>query len=80
MLHNLHFHGSFRFQVFYASDGKVAKSVRSIKIIDILVPPGSPPYILPKDNGAQDSHDFAVVVLKKNFDEVPGWGQGKQRQ
>ena len=67
-------------RVFYASDGKVDKSVRSIKIIDILVPPGSPPYILPKDNGAQDSHDFAVVVLKKNFDEVPGWGQGKQGQ
>lgn len=63
-------------KVFYGSDGKVNKML-SIKIIDILVPPGSPPFKLPADNGAQDSHDFAIAVLEKNFDEVQGWGQGK---
>ena len=42
------------------------------------MPPGTTPYedIL----GPKDSHDFALAVLEKNFDEVLGFGPGKQGQ
>ena len=50
----------------------------SIDITKVLVPPGTTPY---KDiHGASDSHDFALAVLEKNFDEVFGWSLGKQGQ
>ena len=42
------------------------------------MPPGTTPY--DDIDGAKDSHDFALAVLEKNFDEVPGWGQGKKSQ
>ena len=59
----------------YGSDGEVNKNI-SINIKKVLVPQGATPYDV---NGAKDSHDFAlVVVLEKNFDEVEGWGLGKQ--
>ena len=47
----------------------------SIDITKVLVPPGKTPY---EDiHGASDSHDFALAVLEKNFDEVFGWSLGK---
>ena len=58
----------------YGSDGEVNKKL-SIQIKKVLVPPGTVPYL--KMSGAKDSHDFALAVLEKNFDEVPGWGLGK---
>ena len=50
----------------------------SIDITKVLVPPGKTPY---EDiHGASDSHDFALAVLEKNFDEVFGWSLGKYSQ
>ena len=56
----------------YGSDGEVNKNI-SIHIKKVLAPPGTTPY---DRNGAKDSHDFALGVLEKNFDEVQGWGLG----
>ena len=61
----------------YGSDGEVNTQL-NIYIEKVLVPPGTTPY--DDIDGAKDSHDFALAVLEKNFDEVPGWGQGKKSQ
>ena len=47
-----------------------------IHIRKVLVPPGTTPY--DDVTGQKDSHDFAIAVLKKNFDEVQGWGLGNK--
>ena len=47
---------------------------KTIKIKDVLVPPGKTP-----EKRVKVDHDFAVAILEKNFDEVDGWYQGMRR-
>ena len=60
-------------RIFYGSDG-VVNETKTIKIKDVLVPPGKTP-----EKRVKVDHDFAVAILEKNFDEVDGWYQGMRR-
>ena len=66
-------------KIYYGSDGEVNKQL-SINITKVLVPPGTVPYepYIHGVWGANNSHDFALAVLEKNFDEVFGVSLGKQ--
>ena len=62
-------------KIFYGSDG-VVNETKTIKIKDVLVPPGRTPDTDTDLDHSKWDHDFAVGVLEKNFDEVDGWYQG----